>query len=120
MKGKVERPFDFIREGFWRGYPFTNLGAANRDLTVWLSEKSQRIHGTTNERVDIRPYGPYLLAGYPLGAPAPCDVSERIVRTVSKDCIVSVDGNRYVVPHTLVGEKVLARNNYARARIQLA
>jgi transposase len=107
VKGKVERPFDFVRESFWRGYPFSNLAAANRDLNAWLSEKSERIHGTTNERVDLRfeREKPYLLAL----PPHPCDISERIVRTVYKDCTIHVDGNRYVLPHKLVGESVLAR-----------
>ena len=107
VKGKVERPFDFIREGFWRGYRFTDLTTANRDLCAWLSEKSERVHGTTNERVDLRfaKEKPSLLCL----PPHPCDVSERFCRTVWKDCAVRIDGNRYVVAHTLVGKKVLAR-----------
>ena len=107
VKGKVERPFDFLREGFWRGYPFTDPTTANRDLSAWLSEKAQRVHGTTHERVDARfaREKPYLLAL----PPAACDVSERIVRTVAKDCTIRLDGNRYVLPHTLVGKQVLGR-----------
>jgi transposase len=115
VKGKVERPFDFLREGFWRGYLFMGLGTANRDLTAWLSEKAERVHGTTNERVDVRfeREKPYLLSL----PPHPCDVSERIGRTVGKDCIIRVDGNRYVLPHKLVGEKVLARRRGDTLRI---
>lgn len=107
VKGKVERPFDFIREGFWRGYRFTDLASANRDLTTWLEEKSERVHATTNERVDLRfaREKPSLLCL----PPHSCDVSERLSRTVWKDCAIRVDGNRYVVAHTLVGKKVLAR-----------
>jgi len=33
VKGKVERPYNFIREGFWRGYGFICLDTANGDLT---------------------------------------------------------------------------------------
>jgi transposase len=36
VKGKVERPMDFIREGFWRGYGFSDRETANRDLLLWL------------------------------------------------------------------------------------
>jgi len=32
VKGKVERPYHFIREGFWRGYGFICLETANKDL----------------------------------------------------------------------------------------
>jgi transposase len=107
IKGKVERPFDFIRESFWRGYRFVNLETANADLQSWLGEKAQRVHGTTHERLDTRfdREKPFLLA---LPA-APCDISQRLYRQVRKDCTISVLGNRYVVEHTLVGKTVLAR-----------
>ena len=114
VKGKVERPFDFIREGFWRGYTFTEITAANRDLTQWLMQKAERIHGTTHERVDERfvREKPHLLAS----PPYPCDVSERLYREVRKDCTVRVDGSSYVVAHTLVGRKVLVRRDEGHLR----
>ncbi|MFX8620607.1 IS21 family transposase, partial [Acinetobacter baumannii] len=40
VKGKIERPFDFLRESFWRGYGFTDLATANADLTHWLADKA--------------------------------------------------------------------------------
>ena len=115
VKGKVERPFDFIREGFWRGYEFTDLATANRHLQEWLSEKAQRVHGTTHERVDMRfeREKPELQRL----APHPCDVSERLSRIVWKDCAIRVEGNRYVVPHTLVGKKILVRKKDDTLRI---
>lgn len=107
VKGKIERPMDFIREGFWRGYAFTDLETANRDLLLWIKEKSKRIHGTTRERVcDRFEREKEFLMALP---PAPCDVSLRLYRKVQKDCAISVDGSRYEVPHTLVGKKVLVR-----------
>lgn len=115
VKGKVERPFDFIREGFWRGYPFVDLPTANRDLHAWLAEKAQRVHGTTNERVDLR-YEREKPSLQPL-PPSACDVSERLVREVRKDCTIRVEGNSYVVEHTLVGERVLVRKKDRTLRI---
>ncbi|MEN6355578.1 MAG: DDE-type integrase/transposase/recombinase [Armatimonadota bacterium] len=38
VKGKVERPMDFIRERFWRGYSFRDIEMANRDLLLFLEE----------------------------------------------------------------------------------
>jgi transposase len=107
VKGKIERPMDFVRESFWRGYAFTDLTTANRDLTAWLGEKAERVHGTTHKRVDeqFEREKPYLLA-LPTNV---CDVSERLFREVRKDCTIAVLGNRYVVEHTLVGRKVLVR-----------
>ena len=51
VKGKVERPYSFIREGFWRGYGYFHLDTANRDLMTWLTKKEQRVYGTTHEMV---------------------------------------------------------------------
>ena len=107
MKGKVERPYSFIREGFWRGYGFTCLETANRDLAQWLKIKDERVHGTTHEVVRVRyerelPY----LKPVPL---RPFDTSYRVYRKVHKDCTVRFEGNSYVVPHTLVGKGVVLR-----------
>ena len=107
VKGKVERPMDFIREGFWRGYSFTDVKTANQDLLSFLEEKAQRIHGTTGEKVaDMFEQEKPFLLGLPPGV---CDVSERLYRIVNKDCTISVEGSRYEVPHTLVGRKIIAR-----------
>ena len=39
VKGKIERPYNFIREGFWRGYGYVCLKSANADLMAWLIKK---------------------------------------------------------------------------------
>jgi len=107
VKGKVERPYSFIREGFWRGYGFTCLETANRDLAGWLQAKDERVHGTTHEVVRVRYERelPYL-------KPVPVqmfDTSYRVFRKVHKDCTVRFEGNSYVVPHTLVGKAIVLR-----------
>ena len=107
VKGKVERPMDVIREGFWRGYEFRDIETANRDLLAFLEEKSHRIHGTTGEKVCdmFASEKPFLM----LLPSSTCDVSERLYRKVEKDCTISVEGSRYEVPHTLVGKKIIVR-----------
>ena len=107
VKGKVERPMDFVRESWWRGYDFVALATANRDLAAWLVEKEKRVHGTTRERVNVRfeREKPHLQAL----PPQRLDVSLRLTREVRKDCTISVDGNRYILPHTLVGIKMTVR-----------
>ena len=107
VKGKIERPMDFIRESFWRGYAFTSRETANRDLLSWLSEKAERVHGTTREKVsDRHEREKEFLMALP---PTPCDVSQRLYRKVQKDCTISVDGSGYEVPHKLVGKKIVVR-----------
>ena len=107
VKGKIERPIEFVREGFWRGYSFTSPERANHDLLAWLEMKSQRIHGTTHERVCDR---------FEREKPALCsiqgtvfDTSYQAYRPVHKDCTVHFGTNRYMVPHTLVGENLVLR-----------
>lgn len=115
VKGKVERPFDFLREDFWRGYPFATLAQANTDLQAWLAQASERVHGTTRQVVRERfvREQPTLL---PV-PPTPCDVSLRLTREVRKDCRISVDGNFYLVPHRYVGKQVTVRLHHTSLRI---
>jgi hypothetical protein len=46
---------DYIRERFWRGYPFSSVQKANKEIMVWLNETAnQRIHGAHHEAVNLR------------------------------------------------------------------
>ena len=107
VKGKIERPYDFIREGFWRGYGFICLSAANGDLIKWLQKKDERVPGPTHEVVSHRfeRERPHLN----LLPPQAFDTSYRVHRKVFKDCTVRFECNSYVVAHTLVGKNLLLR-----------
>lgn len=115
-KGKVERPVDYIRERFWRGYHFTGLIRANRDMLDWLyTVAAERIHGTHREKVRDRfeKERPHL----GMIPRRPYDTSEKAVRKVYKDCLISFGGNRYRIPHRFVGRQVLlkVKNGLLRA-----
>lgn len=115
VKGKVERPFQYIREGFWRGYGFICLESANHDLQNWLAEKDKRVHGTTHEVVFHR-----FERERPHLKPLPdkmFDTSWRIYRKVCKDCTVRFECNSYVVPYRLVGKLVVLRVKGDQLRI---
>jgi transposase len=115
-KGKVERPIDYIRERFWRGYHYIDFWLLNEDLRLWNSTvASVRVHGTTKEKVGDRFEREQGYLG-PLPA-RPYDTSEKVSRKVYKDCQVSFGGNRYVVPHTLVGRTVLLKIKNAALRV---
>lgn len=115
VKGKVERPFHFVRENFWRGYGFTSLERAGVDLSHWLKAKEERVHGTTHEviRTRFERERPHLLA-LPPTAP---DTSLKAYRTVRKDCTVVYEGNRFVVPHRLVGKQILLKVKGTQLRV---
>lgn len=115
VKGKVERPYTFIREGFWRGYGYVNTVRANKDIWSWIIKKDERIHGTTHEKISTR-----FEREQPHLNPLPhqsFDTSYRIYRRVYKDCTVHFEGNLYVLPHRLVGEQVILRLKDGHLRI---
>lgn len=116
VKGKVERPIDYIRERFWRGYRFESLEKTNRDLLLWLDEiANQRLHGTHRELVrsqwerEISRLGKLPVVDY--------DTSVKVFRKVYKDCEISYNGNRYLVPHEVVGKKVMLKIKGGMIRI---
>lgn len=108
VKGKVERPIHYIRERFWRGYRFDSLERANRDLLVWLNETANaRLHGTHRQPIGERWQQERAhLGSWP---EVDYDTSLKVVRKVYRDCQVSYNGNRYVVPHHVVGKKILLK-----------
>jgi transposase len=108
VKGKVERPIHYIRERFWRGYRFDCLERANRDLVFWLNETANvRLHGTHRQPIGERWQQEIPHLGSCPGGDY--DTSLKVVRKVYRDCQVSYNGNRYVVPHHVVGKKILLK-----------
>jgi transposase len=98
-KGKVERPFRYIREDFFLARSFRNLEELNVQLRHWLDTVANpRTHATTKrvvneafaeERAVLRPV--------PL---APYRSVLKLERRVSHEGMVSVGGNSYSVPDT--------------------
>ena len=96
-KGKVERPFRYIREDFFLARSFRDLDDLNPQFRQWLDQVANaRTHATTrrvvsehfiNERPHLQP----LPAG-------PFQAVLRLDRRITRDGMVSVDGNLYSVP----------------------
>lgn len=116
VKGKVERPMDYIRERFWRGYSFSCLEILNRDMRGWLDETAnRRVHGTHHLPVNERwRQETALLGKLP---PTDYDTCIKLCRTVYADCQISYNANRYLIPHHLVGKKVLLKIKHGTMRI---
>lgn len=108
VKGKVERPIDYVRNRFWRGYDFQGIRKANQDALIWLADVAhERIHGTHHQVVRERweQEKPHL-GGLP---EKDYDTSLKVFRKVYKDCQVSYNANRYIVPHTVVGKTIMLK-----------
>src|ERR1700761_3452021 len=98
-KGKVERPFRYVREDFFLGRSFRNLDDLNAQFRQWLDQVANvRIHATT-KRVVAEHFAEEQPALQPLPA-GPFQAVLRLERRITRDGMVSVDGNLYSVPNS--------------------
>lgn len=96
-KGKVERPFSYIRDDFFLAARFATLEDLNAQFAAWRSGVANvRRHGTTRQVVSeaFAEERPQLL---PLPK-TPFNAVLSLQRRVSHDGMVSVNGNFYSVP----------------------
>ncbi len=96
-KGKVERPFSYIRQDFFLARTFRNLDDLNDQLSDWLATIANvRLHGTTQRVVaDAFVAEQPELQRLP---ETPFDALLKLERRVSHDGLVSIGGNYYSVP----------------------
>jgi len=96
-KGKVERPFSYIRQDFFLGRSFGNLDDLNAQLIDWLDTVANiRVHGTT-QRIVAEAFA----AEQPELQRLPqhrFDAVLKLERRVSHDGFVAIGGNYYSVP----------------------
>lgn len=118
-KGKVERPFRYIREDFFLARSFRNLDDLNAQLRHWLDTVANpRVHATTR-RVVNEAFAEDRAALRPLPL-APFRSVLKLERRISREGMVSVGGNFYSVPdatrrrvvevHTLADEIRILEN----------
>lgn len=96
-KGKVERPFRYIREDFFLAGKFRNLEDLNTQLGSWLvTVANPRLHATTR-RVVNEAFAEEGVKLKPL-PPGPFRSVLKLERRVSHEGMVSVGSNLYSVP----------------------
>ena len=96
-KGKVERPFRYIREDFFLARSFRNLDDLNAQLGQWLDQvANRRLHGTTG-RVVAEHFAEERPSLKPLPA-GPFNAVLRLERRITREGMVSIGGNLYSVP----------------------
>jgi transposase len=115
-KGKVERPFRYIRQDFFLGRTFRNMDDLNAQFDAWRTEiANPRVHATTlrvineafaTERPSLNPH------------PAmPYNAVLTVERRVSHEGMVSVAGNYYSVPDTTRKRVVEVQNHTDEVQI---
>ena len=96
-KGKVERPFRYIRQDFFLGRSFRNLEDLNGQLHDWLDRTAnRRRHGTTRRLIDEAFAKEQQVLQPPPAVPFRSLL--RLERRITRDGMISVDGNLYSVP----------------------
>jgi transposase len=115
-KGKVERPFRYIRQDFFLGRTFRDLDDLNARFDAWRADiANARTHATTG-RVVAEAFAeeqPSLIA-----APErPYDAVLTVERRVSHEGMVSIGGNLYSVPDTTKKRRVEVQHHPGEVRI---
>ena len=115
-KGKVERPFRYIRQDFFLGRSFRNLDDLNAQFDQWRKEIANlRKHATTDRIVDeaFAQEKPALISLPAIAYNAVLTIERR----VSHEGMVSVGGNLYSVPDTTRKRRVEVQNLVGHIRI---
>lgn len=115
-KGKVERPFRYIRQDFFLARTFRNMDDLNAQFSTWRAEVANpRVHATTRRVVseaftEERPH----LKSLPT---VPYSAVLTVERRVSKDGMIAVGGNFYSVPDTTRRRTLEVQHHATEVRI---
>ncbi|MCB1164374.1 IS21 family transposase [bacterium] len=111
-KGKVERPYRYVRQDFFLARRFRNLDDLNAQFEAWRTGiANARVHATT-QRVVAEHFADEQPALVPHPA-VPYSAVLTVERRVSREGMVSVGGNLYSVPDT-TRRRVLEVQNHPR------
>ena len=115
-KGKVERPFRYIRQDFFLARTFRNIDDLNAQFDSWRTEiANPRIHATTLQVVDEA-----FTKEQPSLKPLPAIAYSAVLtveRRVSHEGMVAVAGNHYSVPDTTRKRLVEVQNHTHEVQI---
>ncbi len=108
-KGRVERQVLIVRDHVLAGRSFDRLVEIDDTFTGWLPIRRAQIHRTHGEVIGVRAERDRAALA-PLPA-TPYLVTERYLRRVGKDCLISFDASLYSLPAKRVraGERVEVR-----------
>jgi putative transposase len=119
-RGKCERWFRTVREGFlsaWRG---EEAGDLNRSLRRWLEETyHQRVHSVTTQK-PLERFSSHLECVRPAPPNLEDFFRKRALRNVAKDRSVALQGRLYEAPLGLLGKRVvLFYHDHDPARVEV-
>ena len=101
-KGKIERAIGYIKDNFLYGRFFSSIYDLNNQAYQWMEKVNHEKHGTTFEIPYIRHKEEQLRL---ISSIPPYLIKRRFEREISKDCFISLFGNRYSVPWKYAKQK---------------
>jgi transposase len=115
-KGKIERPYRYVRQDFFLGSQFNDMTDLNEQFSRWRCDIAHpRQHGTTKRIVQEA-----FIEEYPSLQALPAGVFNDVLtmdRRVTRDGMVSIDGNLYSVPDTTITRQVQVERTATELRI---
>jgi len=97
-KGRVERQVQIAREHVLAGRTFASLAELDAAFAAWLPIRRAQVHCTHGEVIGVRAEADrHALGALPT---VPYLVTDRCLRRVGKDCLVSFEASLYSVPAT--------------------
>ena len=103
-KGVVEKAIHYLSQRWWRTAVVNGLAEAQDSLDEFcqkVGDARRRAEGTVGELADTEPLGPLPAMPYP--------AEGTLVRKVAANGLVSLWGNRYSVPPSVIGTEVRVR-----------
>jgi transposase len=115
-KGKVERPYRYVREDFFLARTFQNLDDLNMQFRDWLDEVANRRTHATTRRVVTEHFAEEQprLQKLPAG---PFQAVLRLERRITRDGMISLGGNLYSVPNATRRRVVEVHSTASEVRI---
>lgn len=115
-KGKVERPFRYIRQDFFLGNEFDDINDLNQRFDQWRHQIANAREHATTRRVITEAFEEERSALGVLPAGMFNDVLT-MERRVTRDGMVSVDGNLYSVPDGINTRQIQVERTATELRI---
>ena len=119
-RGKCERWFRTVREGFlsrWQGQELTEL---NRAFWTWVEENYHRARHSVTSQTPLERFSSHLECLRPTPTHLEDFFRKRTLRIVAKDRTISLNGRLYEAPVSLIGKKVaLLYHDHDPARVEI-
>ena len=118
-RGKVERWFRTVREGFLSRWQGEELGELNQRFLSWLGTYHQSLHSVTSQRPMER-FSSHLECLRPAPSHLEDFFRKRALRKVEKDRTVALNSRLYEAPVSLIGKQVaLLYHDHDPARVEI-